>query len=144
MCDRCFFQSVSVSVVKVFSVFDDMPAVISVENGYNIKGYLKGSRGIGEPNPIDGMSPLDALYFTKDLGKTLKTNKLERLVEWDADKACWVIVADYNKNDNAERDMDEILTALQTLEGEGKAVGGELVKVIFEHIKITEMAEIQL
>ena len=50
--------------MKVNSIFDDMPAVISVENGYTVKGYLKGSRGIGEFNPVDGIITLDALLFS--------------------------------------------------------------------------------
>ena len=49
--------------MKVYSIFDDMLAVISVENGYSVKGYLKGSRGIGEYSPVDGISPSDALNF---------------------------------------------------------------------------------
>jgi len=47
-----------VTTVKVYNIFDDIPAVISVENGYLLNGYLKGSQGIGEYNPVDGISPL--------------------------------------------------------------------------------------
>jgi len=64
-------EFVNVTTVKVYNIFDDIPAVISVENGFLRKGYLKGCRGIGEYNPVDGISPLDAL-FIKDVDATLK------------------------------------------------------------------------
>jgi len=80
--------------VKVFSISDNFPAVIMVENGYNLKEYLKGSKS--EWNPLEERCPLDGLFFiTEEVGEVFENLKLERPEEWTSEGGVWLIVGDY-------------------------------------------------
>jgi hypothetical protein len=58
-----------VTTVKVYNIFDDIPAVISVENGYLLKGYLKDTNNPVhyfstslKNNASNGLIPSTGLY----------------------------------------------------------------------------------
>jgi hypothetical protein len=93
------------TVAKVFSVFEGCPAVIVVENGYNIKGYLKGTKS--DWQPVEDRCGLDGLFFGEEFEFDPKVEKPE---EWP-DAGVWLLVCDF-KSDNSEAEMEDIVRVL--------------------------------
>jgi len=128
------------TVVKVYSVYENCPAVIVVENGYLLKEFLKGT--VGELNPVEEVCPLKAIFFGKDFDVVFKKYEIECPVEWSSNQGCWVLVGDFVKNLNAEEDMDSIMNVLRSFEGEGKILrveggGRKLQRLTFENLKLS-------
>jgi hypothetical protein len=127
------------AVVKVYSVFQNLPAVIVVENGYLLREYLKGT--VGVRNPVDEACPLKGIFFGKDYEEVFEKFEMECPEEWSSYEGCWVLVADFDKNGKAEEDMERIMKVLTSYEGDGRIVrvegGGRKLQIMtFENYKL--------
>jgi len=111
------------AVVKVFSIVEGYPAVVVVEKGFFLKGFLKGTKtSIGEINPVGENCPVDGVYFGKSLESRLRMLELVKPKEWDCADECWLFVADYGRNAKAGDDMVKLVKVLSSVSVDGISV----------------------
>jgi len=129
-------------VVKVYSVSEGFPAVIMLENGYNLKEYIKGAKA--DWKPVEEKCPIDGMFFGEGVSKVFSNYELDMPDEWDSNCAVWLVVGDFS-NERTVDFMEEILRVLATFEGKGRRIevtkgDRRLTKVSIEHRKLTKIS----
>jgi len=99
------------TVVKVYYVSEGFPAVIMLENGYNLKEYIKGGKSGWKP--LEDRCPINGMFYGEGVSKVFTNYELVMPEEWDSIGAVWLIVGDFNDASTVDH-MEEILRVLSS------------------------------
>ena len=115
--------------------------MIMLENGYNLKEYIKGGKSGWKP--LEDRCPINGMFYGEGVSKVFTNYELVMPEEWDSIGAVWLIVGDFNDASTVDH-MEEILRVLSSFEGDGRRIevtkgDRRLTKVVIEHRKLSKI-----